>query len=167
MTECAFRITPGSDFHNNYFKVYEEKQKFIQRAHDFFQENGFSDSCKFYITDKLHASLMDYELVKFAGQYRVRPDKNGLYAFKERSNLQKEWISKVVDLADMGLIRSIDFWYLPFVSCGSYSLWSYQGAIYGFISNKTADDVRLAEYMEPIKLSEYYSIIEMREENEK
>lgn len=96
MIEQAFRVKPGTDFHSEYFAAREEKVKFAKLAHDFFQKNGFADGGSFYILDRMYTTLTEQEKEKFSGQYVSSPDKNGLYAFKKRSKLQKRWEVEVV-----------------------------------------------------------------------
>ena len=167
MIEQAFRVKPGTDFHSEYFAAKEEKVKFAKLAHDFFQKNGFADGGSFYILDRMYTTLTEQEKEKFSGQYVSSPDKNGLYAFKKRSKLQKRWEVEVVAPVNMELIQNIKFWWLPYVSHGSYALWDFNGTIYGHLMDRKADEIHLADYMEPIKLSEYYLTIEKMEEENK
>ncbi len=167
MTEQAFRVKPGTDFHSEYFAAREEKVKFAKLAHDFFQKNGFADGGSFYILDRMYTTLTEQEKEKFSGQYVSSPDKSGLYAFKKRSKLQKQWEVEVVAPVNMELIQNIKFWWLPYVSHGSYALWDFNGTIYGHLMDRKADEIHLADYMEPIKLSEYYLTIEKMEEENK
>ena len=167
MIEQAFRVKPGTDFHSEYFAAKEEKVKFAKLAHDFFQKNGFADGGSFYILDRMYTTLTEQEKEKFSGQYVSSPDKSGLYAFKKRSKLQKQWEVEVVAPVNMELIQNIKFWWLPYVSHGSYALWDFNGTIYGHLMDRKADEIHLADYMEPIKLSEYYLTIEKMEEENK
>ena len=167
MIEQAFRVKPGTDFHSEYFAAREEKVKFAKLAHDFFQKNGFADGGGFYILDRMYTTLTEQEKEKFYGQYVSSPDKNGLYAFKKRSKLQKRWEVEVVAPVNMELIQNIKFWWLPYVSHGSYALWDFEGVIYGHLMDRSADKIQLAKYMEPIKLSEYYMVYEAAEAAEK
>lgn len=167
MVEQAFRVKPGTDFHSAYFDAREEKVKFAKLAHVFFQKNGFADGGSFYILDRMYTTLTEQEKEKFSGQYVSSPDENGLYAFKKRSKLQKQWEVEVVAPVKMELIQNIKFWWLPYVSHGSYALWDFNGTIYGHLMDRKADEIHLADYMEPIKLSEYYLTIEKMEEENK
>ena len=107
MTEQAFRVKPGTDFHSEYFAAREEKVKFAKLAHDFFKKNGFADGGGFYILDRMYTTLTEQEKAKFSGQYLSSPDENGLYAFKKRSKLQKQWEAEVVAPVKMELIQNI------------------------------------------------------------
>ena len=167
MTEQAFRVKPGTDFHSEYFAAREEKVKFAKLAHVFFQKNGFADGGSFYILDRMYTTLTEQEKEKFYGQYVSSPDKNGLYAFKKRSKLQKRWEVEVVAPVNMELIQNIKFWWLPYVSHGSYASWDLERVIYGHLMHRSADKIQLAKYMEPIKLSEYYMVYEAAEAAEK
>lgn len=167
MIEQAFRVKLGTDFHSEYFAAREEKVKFAKLAHVFFLKNGFADGGSFYILDRMYTTLTEQEKEKFSGQYVSSPDKSGLYAFKKRSKLQKQWEVEVVAPVNMELIQNIKFWWLPYVSHGSYALWDFNGTIYGHLMDRKADEIHLADYMEPIKLSEYYLTIEKMEEENK
>ena len=115
----------------------------------------------------MYTTLTEQEKEKFSGQYVSSPDKSGLYAFKKRSKLQKRWEVEVVAPVNMELIQNIKFWWLPYVSHGSYALWDFEGVIYGHLMDRSADKIQLAKYMEPIKLSEYYMVYEAAEAAEK
>ena len=167
MIEQAFRVRPGIDFRVKYFAAKEEKAKFAKLAHDFFQKNGFADGGGFYILNRMYTTLTEQEKEKFSGQYISSPDENGLYAFKKRSKLQKQWEAEVVAPVKMELIHDIKFWWLPYVSHGSYALCGSGCLIYHHLMDRSADKIQLADYMEPIKLSEYYTAYEAAEAAEK
>lgn len=163
MTERAFRVNPESDFHKKYFLMWEEKKKFANLAHDFFKKNGFSEGYAYATIARLCAELSPEDHARFAGQYKVQPDKYGLYTFKKRSPLQRQWEAEVVSKVDMSVLSSFDFWYWSFINSGSYALWQHDGVLYGYLSQKSGEEIKLADYMEPIKMSEYYAVIESME----
>lgn len=50
---------------------------------------------------------------------------------------------------------------------GKYNLWDYDGEIYGYLEDYYEKDITPGDYMIPIKISEYYAVIEDIEERSK
>lgn len=161
--EYAFRIDPNSDFHKQYFRMREEKQKFCLAGKEFFQSHGFSDKGRYMIAETLHAELSPEDEQRFAGQIKAQEDGYGMRIFKKRSEMQRAWLEEVVAAVDMKIVQSLDFWWIDFISCGRYALWDHAGMIYGYLADKYGGEVKLADFMEPLKMSEYYRIIEEEE----
>lgn len=163
MKELAFTVKHDSEFYKQYFHMKESKQHFHELALDFFKKRGISENGKYCIYPVLHAELSDDEYEKYRSQIMKERDRNGLYVFKKRSKMQQEWTAEVVNLSDMEAIDSISLWYWGYVNCGRYALWSNDGEIYGYLESKY-DDLKVPEYAQPIKISEYYAVIESLED---
>ena len=158
--EIAFKVDRSSDFYKKYFDVKTEKQKFHDLARAFFAEHNIASNGGYYQIETLYCELDEEERKKLASQITKYPDQNGLTRFRKNSALQKAWIEEVVSKIDMKMIDSIKFWWLCYVSCGSYSLWDRDGEIYGYLSEKNDKNIQTADWMIQIKMSEYYSVIE-------
>lgn len=158
--EIAFRVKPDTDFHKNYFRMQEEKEKFKTKAKAFFQEQGFEQPVTYGIAKRLHIRLSESDFAKFGSQCCSMPDRKGLYMFKSRSPIQTAWEKAVLSVVDMNLVGSFNFWWIDYISHGQYALWDHNGTIYGYLSDKNKNDPELGPDLEQIKLSEYYRIVE-------
>ena len=54
-------------------------------------------------------------------------------------------------------------WWLDCILHGRYSLWDCDGDIYGCLESDYHSEIKLCDFMEQIKLSEYYAVIEKYE----
>lgn len=166
MKELAFTVKHDSEFYKQYFHMKEAKQHFHELALDFFEKRGISKNGKYCIYPVLHMELSDDEYEKYRSQIMKERDKNGLYIFKKKSKMQQEWAAEVVNKSDMEAIDSISSWYWGCIgNCGryAYALWSNGEEIYGYLESKN-NDLKVPEYAQQIKMSEYYAVIESLEE---
>lgn len=160
MKEVAFVVQSDSEFYNKYFKAKEERQRFHDLARKFFEEHDLLDNGEYYQTKFLGLKLNPEQKKRFANQLKKYADENGMNIFKKNSPMQKSWSEDVVSKVDFVVLDAIKFWHFPFIDCGSYNLWDYNGVVYGFLKDKYKEEIRLADYMTEIKMSEYYSVIE-------
>lgn len=163
MVEVAFKIVKGSKFYNDYFNEKEERRKFHDLAKEFFKNNGFSLNGKYIQSERLHIELTDEEQEKYSSQLMKYHDNYGMCVFKKKSKIQKKWGKEVYNKVDHSKIEKIKFWWLVYISVGSYALWDYEGEIYGYLKNNNKDSINLPCHMEEIKMSEYYRVIEESE----
>lgn len=150
--EKAFKVKKDSRLYNNYFISKSEKERFRQLANSFFDSIGYDG--RYTLTRRLmvdQSELFPNELCK-------TQTREGLYRFKINSPTQKQWEQEVVDKIDMKSCNCNDFWYLDCLMRGKYSLWDYNGEVYGYLESDY--ELKLTEDMEEIKMSEYYRIIE-------
>ena len=166
MKEVAFTIKSDSEFYNKYFKAKEEKQHFHDLAKAFFEKYDLLDNSEYYQAEFLGLKLNDEQKQRFAGQLRKNDDKNGMSIFKNKSIMQKSWNEEVISKINLKIINKVKLWYVDFLNYGSYSLWDYNGNIYGYLKENLSDNINFADYMTEIKMSEYYSIIELAEGKE-
>lgn len=162
MVEVAFKVDTNSDFHKQYFLAKAEKQKFHDCAREFFAKHNLVDSGGYYQNPQLALQLTEEQKQRFAGQIKKYEDNNGVTWFKKNSAMQKEWNQDVVSKIDMKLIDAQELWWFCHVRCGSYALWDEGGIIYGYMMDKHEVNIQLADFMQPIKMSEYYAVIESR-----
>lgn len=163
MVEQAFRVLPTADFYNTYFAAEKEKNKFHQLARAFFAKYNFTNdgvNTGYYQNEDLCTRLCAEDRERFAPQLKKLIDKNDICYFKKSSKLNKAWHAEVSGQCDMKVLDGTWCWYFPYIGQGSYSLWHDGENLYGYLSDKNANELKLADWMEPIKMSEYYTIME-------
>lgn len=160
MVEVAFRVDRNSDFYKQYFHAKEEKQKFHDYARAFFEKYDLLNNASYYQEAFLGVQLTDEQKKRFDGQLKKNEDKNGMTLFKKSSPMQKEWTETVVNKIDMKAFHFLQLWYFPYINCGSYNLWDEDGEIYGHLTDRFKEKIELGDGMIPIKMSEYYAVIE-------
>ena len=163
MKEIAFTVNKDSQFYKNYFLAKEERQKFHELAKEFFKKHNLFEPKKYYQTEFLGLELTAEQKALYADQIKKNDDENGMTRFKKRSSMQKSWEEDVVSKVDFDVIEKPKFWWFEFIMRGSYSLWDHDGVIYGYLEDSHKDEIKLADYMTEIKMSEYYMAIEATE----
>ena len=166
MVEVVFKVVKESKLYNDYFLCKEEKQKFHDLAREFFKRNGFLEKGSYIQSERLHIELTDEEQEKYSSQLMKYYDNYGMCVFKKKSKIQKKWEEEVYNKVDHSKIEKIKFWWLVYISVGSYALWDYEGDIYGCLKDKSKDSIKLSDDMEEIKMSEYYRVMEESEKGE-
>ena len=156
--EVAFKVKHDSEFYRKYFEAKEEREKFKGLAFPFFEKHGIDG--RFYQSKTLGVKITREQQEKFAGQIRKNPDRHGFYFFKVKSPIEKEWEETVTNHIDFKRLEQVDLWWLFHITQGSYNLCDADGEIYGFLFNKQKGDFKPEDFMEEIKLSEYYAVIE-------
>ena len=163
MKEVAFTVNKESQFYKNYFLAKEERQKFHELAKAFFKKHDLFEPKKYYQTEFLGLELTAEQKALYADQIKKNDDENGMTRFKKRSPMQKSWEEDVVSKVDFDVIKKLNFWWFEFIAHGSYSLWDHDGVIYGYLKDRYKEEIKLADYMTEIKMSEYYMAIEETE----
>ena len=97
---------------------------------------------------------------KYASQLKKTVGDNEMYYFKKSSPLYKEWYETVSSKVDVNIIDQLWCWYWPYIGKGSYALWHKDEELYGYLSDDNKEKIELSDYMEPIRMSEYYLIQE-------
>lgn len=161
--EIAFRVKRDSEFYKQYFEAKDERNKFKELAYPFFEKHGIDG--RFYQSKTLGVKITREQREKFADQIRKNPDRNGFYSFKVKSVIEKEWEETVTNHIDFERLELVDLWWFGIINQGSYNLWDADGEIYGFLSTKQEMSFEPASFMEEIKLSEYYTVIERLKAN--
>ena len=164
MKEVAFTVKQGSQFYQDYFSAKEERQKFHELAKEFFKKHNLFEPKKYYQTEFLGLELTAEQKKLYADQIKKNDDENGMRQFKKRSAMQKSWEEDVVSKVDFDVIEKPKFWWFEFIMRGSYSLWDHNGIIYGYLKDNHKEEIKLADYMTEIKMSEYYMAIEATEQ---
>ena len=166
MKEVAFCVVKDSGFYKAYFETKAERDKFHQYAREFFEMYDLLDKNTYYQSEVLGLGLTKEQKECFEGQIKKHPDDRGMSIFKKTSPMQKAWNEDVVSKIDFYILCQNDWWYGGIISHGRYSLWDYNGEIYGYLSDKYKEEIQLPEYFTEIKLSEYYRIKEESEDGE-
>jgi hypothetical protein len=160
--KVAFKVKHDSGFYEKYFDAKEEKVKFKELALPFFEKHGIDG--RFYMTKSLAVKIPKEQREKNAEHLRKNPDGQGFYWFKKKSPIQKEWEETVTAPIDFKRLEQVDLWWLSYIFCGKYSLWDHEGEIYGYLEDSYEKDIKLDDFMEQIKISEYYAAIERYED---
>ena len=160
--KIAFKVKHDSDFYAKYFDAKEEKVKLKELAVPFFEKYGIDG--RFYMTKSLAVKIPKEQREKIKDHLRKNPDNQGFYWFKKKSPMQKEWEETVISHIDFERLEQVEFWQLSYIMCGKYSLWDHDGEIYGYLEDSYEKDIKLGDFMEQIKISEYYAAIERYED---
>lgn len=166
MVEVAFKVVKGSKFYNDYFNAKEERQKFHDLAREFLIKNGFSLNRKYLMSRRLYLELTDEEQEKYSYQLMKHKIDFGLRLFKIKSSIQNKWEEEVFNKIDYSKIENVSLWYCKYINQGAYSLWDFDGNIYGYLKNNNKDSINLSDDIEEIKTSEYYRVMEESEKGE-
>lgn len=160
--KIAFKVKHDSDFYTKYFDAKEEKAKFKKLVAPFFEKYGIDG--RFYMAKSLAVKIPKEQREKIETHLRKNPDRQGLYWFKKKSPIQKEWEEMVTEHIDFKRLEQVDLWWLSYVLYGKYSMWDMDGEIYGYLEDGYQKDIKLDDFMEQIKISEYYAAIERFED---
>lgn len=157
MVEQAFIVEKGSCLYEWYFEAHSEKQKMHDLARVFFEKHDLlNDNLGYRMIAALALQLTPEQEEKYKTQLKVTKDADGMRYFKRTSPMHKEWCETVSDKIDFNIIDKLWCWYWPYIGQGSYALWHSGDTLYGYLSDKHKEKIDLAEYMKPIKMSEYY-----------
>ena len=162
MVEQAFRVSPDAQLYRTYFAAKEEKNKFHQLARVFFEKHDLMQDNGYYQASYLAMQLTDEQREKYASQLKKLVDNNNMSYFKKNSPMYKEWQTEVVAHCDMNKLDGTWCWYFPYIGKGRYALWSDGETLYGYLADENKDELELADWMIPIKMSEYYAAMEER-----
>lgn len=162
MTELAFIVKEGSDMYKNYMDQKNENEKFHELAYNFFKKHDVGGGNQYFIQERLAVELDDEHIEKYSSQL-MKDRGDGFSRFKLSSAMQKEWEKEVVSKCDKKKLHCNMAWYFPFIQKGRYSMWDTAGTVYGYLSSNSGE-IKICDDMEPIKLSEYYKIIEQLED---
>lgn len=163
MVEQAFRVAKDSKLYKEYFEAHAEKQKMHDLARVFFEKHDLLDDHLGYrMIATLAMQLTPEQQEKYKTQLKKLEDKDGIFYFKKASPMCREWYETVSSKVDMNVIDQLWCWYWPYINKGRYALWHQSEELYGYLSDEHKDKIDLADYMEPIKMSEYYAIQEAK-----
>lgn len=161
----AFKVKHDSEFYAMYYEAKDERTKFKALAVPFFEKYGIDG--RYYQTKSLAVDIPSEQRQRFAEHLRKQPDRQGFYWFKKKSPIGKEWEDTVTARVNFDRLEQTEFWWLPYISTGKYLLWDMDGEIYGYLESRGYGDIAPGDYMEPMKLSEYYAAVEKYEDRRK
>lgn len=157
MIEQAFIVEKDSKLYKEYFEALAEKQKMHNLARVFFEKHDLlNDHLGYRMIANLALQLTPEQEEKYKTQLKVLEDENGMRYFKKASPMCKEWRDTVSSRVDLNIVDQLWCWYWPYIGQGSYALWHSGDTLYGYLSDKHKEKIELADYMMPIKMSEYY-----------
>lgn len=157
MIEQAFIVEKDSKLYQEYFEVYSEKQKMHDLARVFFEKHDLlNDHLSYRMIENLALQLTDEQVEKYKSQLKVTEDERGMRYFRKASPMCKEWRNTVTSKVDFNIMDQLWCWFWPYIGQGSYALWHSGETLYGYLSDKNKEKIDLADYMKPIKMSEYY-----------
>ncbi len=161
MIEQAFVVNKDSTLYKEYFEAQAEKQKMHDLARVFFEKHDLlNDGLGYRMIATLAMQLTPEQEEKYKTQLKVTKDADGMRYFKRSSPMHKEWCETVTDKIDFNIMEQLWAWYWPYINKGRYALWHQGDELYGYLSDEHKDKIELSDYMEPIKMSEYYAIQE-------
>ena len=164
MVELAFKVAKGTDFYNQFFRAHREKQKFHVLAREFFERHDLMDGPgQYYQCRALGIEMDDAQKLRFGSQIKKGSDRNNITFFKKKSPLQLAWTQEVIENVDMVLLDEQSLWYWPHIGCGEYALWCDGDEIYGLLKDRNQTEIQVANWMLPLKMSEYYAAMERAE----
>lgn len=161
MVEQAFRVAKASKLYSEYFKAQAEKQKMHDLARVFFEKHDLlNDGLGYRMIEGLAMQLTPEQRDKYASQLKKLVDSDDMCYFKKASPMYQEWLREVSSKVDFNIMDQLWCWYWPYIGKGRYALWNDGENLYGYLSDEHKEKLELADYMEPIKMSEYYAIQE-------
>ncbi len=161
--KIAFKVKHDTEFYRQYFDAKEEITRFRSMAVEFFKKHGIDG--RYYQSRRLGVKLDHADREKFAEHLVKNPDKYGFFWFKKKSPIAVEWEETVSSKVDFNRMEQVDLWWLSFIMRGKYSLWDFEGDIYGYLEDSCQEDITPSDDMIPIKISEYYAVVERIEGN--
>ena len=166
MIEQAFHVAKGSRLYEEYFESLAEKQKMHDLARVFFDRHDLlNDGLGYRMIEGLAMQLTPEQHELYATQLKKLIDKDGMCYFKKASPMYQEWLREVSSKVDFNIIEQLWCWYWPYINKGRYALWHDNDELYGYLSDEHKDKIELSDYMEPIKMSEYYAIMEAKSDD--
>jgi hypothetical protein len=157
MVEQAFIVDKDSKLYKEYFEAQAEKQKMHNLARVFFEKHDLlNDGLGYRQIEALAMQLTPEQKEKYKAQLKKLEDNDGMCYFKKYSPMYQEWLREVASKVDFNIIDQLWCWYWPYIGQGSYALWHQGDNLYGYLSDKHKEKIELADYMIPIKMSEYY-----------
>lgn len=162
----TFTVKSESQFYADYFASKAEKDHCRNLAIPFLDKYEIEGKC--YMAEFLAIEPTGRDMKMHGTQMLKNPDRNGVHRFKRNSPVEKAWESEVAAYVNFRVLEKCDLWFFDFINAGKYKLWDWNGTIYGYLENKYTNDIQMDEsWMQPIKVSEYYSAIEAYEDEVK
>lgn len=97
----------------------------------------------------------------FSAQLMKEKSESGLCVFKKNSPMNKRWHEEVTSHIDPYSLTASKWWFMDFPYCGKCQIAMWDdgcGNVYGYYSTPAAhhNSGKLPDYVQPIKMSEYY-----------
>lgn len=165
MTEIAFLVKPDSEMYRKYFKQKNELDKFVGFASAFIdkyfvsrnKDFNYSFSTSMRLTVKLPPNDEEW----FGTQLMKEKTEKGLCVFKKNSPMNKRWREEVTSHINLDSLTASKWWFMDFPYYGKCQIAMWDdgcGNVYGYYSTPAAhhNSGKLPDYVQSIKMSEYY-----------
>ena len=165
MTEIAFLVKPDSEMYRKYFKQKNELDKFVGFASSFidkyFESRNRDFDYSFSTNMRLTVKLPPNDEEWFGAQLMKEKSESGLCVFKKNSPMNKRWHEEVTSHINPYSLTASKWWFMDFPYCGKCQIAMWDdgcGNVYGYYSTQAArhNSGKLPDYVQPIKMSEYY-----------
>ena len=165
LTKIAFLVKPDSEMYRKYFKQKNELDKFVRFASAFIDKYFVSRNRDFnysFSTDmRLTVKLSPSDEEWFTAQLMKKKTETGLCVFKANSPMNKRWREEVTSHINLDSLTASKWWFIDFPYYGECqtAMWDDGcGNVYGYYSTLAAhyNSGKLPDYVQPIKMSEYY-----------
>lgn len=153
MSDLYFRVKPGSALHKDYFKGLEGTNVAIKVFSQMREKYGIETKNVYLLKNRFRISPTQTDYDKFKDQMV----KSELGKFRQGSAINKEWVDALKDVERMG--RPQLFYYFDLLGHSWKERLFHKGEeIYGSVSSD--GEVSKPEFIEEMKASEFYKIIE-------
>lgn len=164
----AFTVNRKSKLYRDYFVEKEEREKFRGLATEFLKKYMGEGERTFKVSRQLICTLTDKEKETYQAQIKNNALNELMNTFLIRSPINKQWQIEVGKQVDWDKMTVCDSWWWDFdVGLGKiiHTLWDADdGTLYGYFAcEKPKTDAKLPEYVVPVKMSDYYKALEIRD----
>lgn len=165
MTEIAFLVKPDSEMYRKYFKQKNELDKFVGFASAFidkyFVSRNKDFNYSFSTNMRLTVELPPNDEEWFGAQLMKEKTEKGLCVFKKNSPMNKRWREEVTSHINLDSMTASKWWFMDFPYYGKCQIAMWDdgcGNVYGYYSTPAVhhNSGKLPDYVQPIKMSEYY-----------
>lgn len=165
MTEIAFLVKPDSEMYRKYFKQKNELDKYVGFASAFidkyFASRNKDFDYSFSTNMRLTVNLPPNDEEWFGAQLMKEKTEKGLCVFKKNSPMNKRWHEEVTSHINPDFLTASRWWFMDFPYYGKCQIAMWDdgcGNVYGYYSTPAAhhNSGKLPDYVQPIKMSEYY-----------
>ena len=157
--KTAFKVVRDSDFYKRSVEHKRTKKKVLQLLVEFQKEIGLQSENLAYVYDLSTIGVQEIDRQCFADSLRKEPDRGGYTFFKKNSKEAKRWREMTKDLRfDQNLI--FDLISHNSQRCSWSTFFDDKEELYLLVKTDFPLKSFKEDVLEPIKLSEYYQIIE-------
>lgn len=156
--EKYFRIRRDSKFYKEYFQFVADTKRNAELFRAFAAERGIESHSFIPLKNGLYIVPTEKDIERFGGDFVKDTFKNGLRRFKKTSKVSKLWCEL---MKNEKVAERPRFWsYVPTL-CGRFRERCIRVGddLYGSLQSQESE-IQLADFMDEIKASEFYLIME-------